>query len=95
MWKKRPPLAGSSRPADIVPWLPLMMLPNCLPMAFTMMPGAVWYAKAISKNEPACAVVERNEPRSRPMHSMAAPASWPSTMPAPVEPGMQFYAKSA
>ena len=60
-----------------------------------MMPGEVWWMKAISMREPAWAVVDRYEPRVRPMHSMAAPAFWPSTMPSPVEAGQQLKEKEA
>ena len=72
-----------------------MILPNCLPDAFTRMPGVVWYKKAISKFDPAWFVVDRNAPRSRPMHSIAPPAFCPSSMPSPVEPGAQLNLKSA
>ncbi len=64
-----------------------MILPNCLPDAFHEDAGVVWYKKAISKFDPAWFVVDRNAPRSRPMHSIAPPAFCPSSMPSPVEPG--------
>ena len=65
-----------------------------LPRALILL-SPCWYKKAISKFDPAWFVVDRNAPRSRPMHSIAPPAFCPSSMPSPVEPGAQLNLKSA